>query len=127
MSRGSTAGLRTILRKVGAPVRLDELAVVAVSQVVPRQVAPEIAGGRVIHVRDTEIHRHNITHEPLEIVTALFAAISDLPRLLVVIAGDGGGRPDVTVARNFAAVVEVVKDAELPRQGMLVRCDVFAV
>ena len=93
----------------------------------PRQVAPEIAGRRIVHVGNAEIQRDDVTHAALEVVAALLAAIVDLPGLLVVVAGDGRGGPDVSIAGNFAAVVEVVEDAELPRQLVLVGRDVFAV
>src|SRR5271157_2779855 len=91
------------------------------------QVAPEIAGRRVIDVGNAEVHGDNVTHRPFEVVTALLAAIDDLPRLFGVVAGDGRGGPYVSVAGNFTAVVEVVENAKLPRQLMLVGRDVFAV
>src|SRR5208337_1462853 len=69
----------------------------------------------------------NVAHGSLEVVTALLAAIVDRPGPLVVVGVDGGGGPDVPVAGNFATVVEVVKDAELPRQFVLVGRDVFAI
>src|SRR5271157_3921232 len=127
MVLGCAGGRRAVLLHVFAPPGVHELAVVAVGQVVPGQVPPEIAGRRIIYVGNAEVHRDNVTHGPLEVVTALLAAIDDLPGFLVVVAGDGRGGPYVSVAGNFTAVVEVVENAKLPRQLMLVGRDVLAV
>ena len=93
----------------------------------PRQVAPEISGGGVVDIGNADVHRDDVTHDTLEVVTALLAAIGDLPGLLGVVAGDGRSGPDVPVAGDLAAVVEVVENAELPRQLVLVGRDVFAI
>ena len=92
-----------------------------------RDVVPEKAGGRIVDIRLIVIERIFIGDRALEIVGALLAAIGDLPGFFVVVAGDGGGGPEMAVAGNFSAVVEIVEHAELQRELVLVGRDVGAV
>jgi len=80
--------------------------------VVSRQIVPDETSPGGVDVGFPEFQREFVGDCAAVIVGVLFAAISDLPGLLVVIAGDGGVRPVMAVTRNFAAVVEVVQHAE---------------
>ena len=99
----------------------------AIRDSVLRHVGPEISSAGLVYVGDSLLDRILVSHRALEVVATLAATIRDLPRALGVVAGDGGSRPDVSVARNLAAVVEVVEQPELPRQLMLVRRDVLTI
>ena len=55
------------------------------------------------------------------------ATIADGPGFFDVVGDGGGSGPDVAVARNVAAVVEIVEDAELASELVLVGGDVLAV
>src|SRR5579863_1929619 len=93
----------------------------------PREVAPQISGRRLVHIRHAFLQRNVIARPTLIVVRALLAAVVDLPGLLGVVAGDGRSGPHVPVAGNFAAVVKVVDHAKLPRQLVLVGRDRLAV
>src|ERR1017187_9028580 len=73
------------------------------------------------------IQRILIGHRTLEIIRSLLATVGDLPGLFVVIAGDGRGRPKMSVAGNFSAVVKVIEHAELQGEFVLVGCEVGAI
>jgi hypothetical protein len=110
-----------------APHGGDEFSVDAIGQAAFREVVPEEAGAGIVDVGDSLLQREFIGHAAAGIVGPLLAAIADGPGLLVVVGGGGGGRPDVAVAGNFSAVVEVVEHSELQGQLVLVGRDVFAV
>ena len=90
-------------------------------------VIPNVAGAWLVHVRFIFIERDFIGYTALKIVTALIAAVIDLPSLLIVVAGNRGHRPIMSIARDFAAIVEIVEQAELKRQLVLVRSYIGAV
>src|ERR1700756_3638087 len=110
-----------------APLRIHKFAVVAKANVVAREIVPEKSGVRIVDVGLIVFQRIFIGHLTLEVVSALLAAISDLPSLFVVVGGDRSRGPEMTVTRNFSAIVKVVEHAELQRELVLVGCDVFAV
>ena len=95
----------------------DVLAVVAVGHSVTRQIVEEVSGGGLVDIGNAFVRRDDVADGAFGVVLALDAAIADGPRLLVVIGGDGRHRPGMSVAGDFAAVVEVVEHAELARQG----------
>src|SRR5690348_1708047 len=82
----------------GAPFSIDEFPVVTIGDTVPGNIAPQEAGAGVIDIGLAVVHGIFIGHGALVIVGALFSAIRNLPGALVVVAGDGGCRPDVAVA-----------------------------
>ncbi len=94
---------------------------------VARHVRPDVAGAGLVHVRLALVQRIITRHNPFVIVQALAPSIGDGPSLLRIVAGDGGHRPHVAVAGNFAATVKIIEDAELPRQLVLVGRDLLAV
>src|SRR5579862_2230872 len=96
-----------------SPSRGDELAVVAIAEPVARNVVPDKAGGGIVNIGLVLVKRVLIGNRSAEIIRTFLAAISDLPRVLVIVAGNGGHRPIVSIARNLATVVEIVQDAEL--------------
>ncbi len=110
-----------------APLRIHEFAVVAVGESVVGDVVPEKAGGGIVDIGLIVFERKFVGDGALEIIGSLFAAIGDLPGFFVVVAGDGGGGPEMAVAGNFSAVVEIVEHAELQRQLVLVGRDVGAI
>src|SRR6202034_895066 len=91
-------------------------AVVAIAQSIPRHVVPKKSSGGIIDIRLVVLQRRFVGHRSLKIVGPFLAAVDDLPRLLVVIAGDCRGRPKMAVAGNFSAVVKIIEHAELQRQ-----------
>src|ERR1700687_3810397 len=124
--RGSLLRTRRLALLV-APLRIHKFAVVAKAEVVAREIVPEKSSGRIVGVGLIVFQRIFIGHLTLEVVGALFAAISNLPSLLVVVGGDRCRRPEMTVPRNFSTVVKIVEYAELQRELVLVGCDVLAV
>src|SRR5204862_4418632 len=50
-----------------------------------------------------------------------------LPFFLLVVPGDGGTRPNVSVSRNFSAVIEVIEHTELPGQLVFIGSALFAI
>ena len=91
------------------------------------EIVPEVAGAGSVHIGFTLLQRKFIGDRALVIVGAFLAAIGDLPGLLVVVAGDGGVRPVVAVARDFAAVIKIVQHSELQSQLVQVGSDIRAV
>ena len=94
---------------------------------IAREIVPEISRGRIVDVGLIVLERIFVRVLSLEIVGALLAAIGDLPGLLVVVGGDGGSGPEMAVAGNFSAIVEIVEDAELQGEFVLVGSDIGAV
>src|ERR1700733_6292896 len=87
---------RSLLRGRGlaelvAPFGVHVFAVVAVGESVAGDVIPKIAGGRIIDIGLVVIEGVFIGDRALEVVGTLFAAVGNLPGLLIVIAGDGRG------------------------------------
>ena len=68
-----------------------------------------------------------IGYRSLVIVGPFLAAICDLPGLLIVVTGDGSTRPNVSISRNFSAVIEVIEHTELPGQLVFIGSDLFAI
>ena len=99
----------------------------AIRKAVARDVSPKVAGAGLIDVRNALAERQGLVDTAFEIVGALFASVSDRPDQLGVITGDSSGRPDVTVAGDFPAVVEVIEHAELAGQLVLVGRDGLAI
>src|SRR5260370_35825895 len=87
----------------------------------------EEEGGGMVYGGDSLLEGKFCSDAAAGIISALFAAIADGPRLLVVVAGGRGRRPGVAVAGNFSAVVEIVEHAELQRQLVLVGRDVGSI
>ena len=98
-----------------------------ISYAVAGEVPPQVPGAGLVHIGDLFLNGITLIDHAFVVVSALFAAIADLPGLLGVIAGDGSIRPNVSIARDFPAVIKVVEDAELARQRMLVRSDLLTV
>src|SRR5207237_10391809 len=90
-------------------------------------VIPEKPSGRIIDIGQVVVEHVFVSNRAPEIVGALFAPIIDLPGLLVIVTGDGGGGPEMTITGDFPAVVEVIQHAELQRQLMLVGRDIPTV
>ena len=119
-------GARRLARFV-APHSIHEFAVVAIGQTMAGDVVPEEAGAGIIDIGLVVLEGKLVGDRALEVIGALFAAVGDLPGFFVVVAGDGGGGPEMSVAGNFSAVVKIVEHAELQGQLVLVRRDVGAV
>src|SRR5208282_5850676 len=120
--------LRRRLRALApAPHRSDEFSVDAIGETFFRQVIPEETSARIVDVGDSLLERKFFGHAAAGIIGTLFAAIADRPSLLVVVGGSGSGRPEVAVAGNLSAVVEIIEHSELQRELVLVRRDVSAV
>ena len=105
-----------VFRQQFAPDGFDELSVITIADALVRSVVPKIPGRGIVHVWFVQIERVLVSDLALVVVGAFLAAVGDLPCLFVVIAGDGGSRPLVAVARHFTAVIEVVEDSKLQRQ-----------
>ena len=90
-------------------------------------VVPEKASRGVVYVRFANFQGIFVGYRALIVIYSFFATISDLPGLFVVIASDCRGRPIVPIARDLAAVIEVVEHTELQRQLVFVGSDVSAV
>src|SRR4029077_68381 len=91
------------------------------------EVVPKKSGGGIVNVGLIVFERNLFGDAATEVIGAFVAAVGDLPGLFVVVAGDGRGGPEVAVAGNFSAVVEIVEHAELQGQLVLVGCDVGTV
>ena len=124
--RSSLLGACGLARFV-APHSVYEFAVVAIGQAMAGEVVPEKAGAGIVDIGLVVVEGKFIGDCALEVVGAFFAAVGDLPGFFVVVAGDGGSRPEMAVAGNFSAVVEIVEHAELQSQFVLVGRDVGAV
>src|SRR5262249_19373020 len=81
-----------------APDCRDELAVVAIGNVMARQVIPDEACCWFIDVGLAIFDGKFICHCAAKIIGAFATAIADLPSLLVVVAGDGGHGPHMAIA-----------------------------
>src|SRR5580700_3874907 len=90
-----------------APLRVYELSVVAEADVIASKVVPQKAGCGIVYVRHVEIERKLVGHLSLKIVGAFFAAISDLPGFLVVVGSNRRGGPEMAIAGDLPAVVEI--------------------
>src|SRR5215469_1046485 len=126
------AGGSTLLRSrrfdlLIAPQGIHKFAIDAEAQVIARQIVPEETGGGIVHVGNVVVERKLVSVLSLKIVGAFFAAVRDLPRLLVIIGGDRCRRPDMSIAGNFSTVVEIVEYAELQCELVLVGRDVCTV
>src|SRR5208337_3421011 len=110
-----------------APHGGDELSVDAIAEAAVGEVIPEETGAGVIDVGDSLLERKLFGDGAAGVVGSLFAAIADGPRLLVVVGGSRSSRPDVAVAGDLSAVVEIVEHSELERELVLVGSDVFAI
>ena len=91
------------------------------------EIVPKIASAGSIDVGLALFERKFIGHGATVIVSVLLAAISDLPGLLVVVAGNGRVRPIVSVAGDFSAVVKIVQHPKLQSQLVQVGRHVSAV
>src|SRR5258708_25636504 len=87
------------------PLGVHIFAVITVSQAVLRKIIPEKTCRGIVDVGLIMFQRIFVRNLPLKIVSALFSAIGDLPRFLVVVAGDRRRRPEMHVAGDFSAVV----------------------
>src|SRR5262249_6897560 len=94
-----------------APHRVHELAIDTKAHRIAREVIADKSGHGIIHIGNVVVDRILVGIQSLEVVGALLAAISDLPGLLVVVGRDRGGGPNVSVARNFPAVVKVIENS----------------
>src|ERR1700686_32888 len=99
----------------------------AIAQAAAGEVVPEKARSGVVNVGDSLLERILFGHASAGVVGTLFTAIADGPRLLVVVGGGGSGRPDVSVAGNFAAVIKIIEPSELQGELVLVGRNVSAV
>src|SRR5580692_4687988 len=68
-----------------APFRVHEFAVVTKADMVAREVIPEETGGRIVDVGLIVLQRKFVGNLTLKIVSALLAAVGDLPGLFVVV------------------------------------------
>src|SRR5581483_11623656 len=110
-----------------APVADDEFAVVSIGDATSGEILPKEAAGGLTRIGQAVLGGDAVQERAFGIVAVLVAAVGDGPGLLDIV-GDGGGiGPDVAVTGNVATVVEIIEDAELSRQSMLVGSDVFAV
>ena len=110
-----------------APARHDVFAVVAITDAVRGEILPEIAAGRLAGVGQFVFHGNSFQKFAFGVVGMFVAAIADGNGLGDVIGNGRRSGPDVAVAGNFAAIVEVVEHAKLLGQRVLVRSDVRAI
>src|ERR1700683_1095927 len=83
------------------------------------EVVPKEAGPGIVDIGLIVFERIFVGDGAPEVVGAFVAAVGDLPGFFVVVAGNGGCGPDVAVAGDFSAVIEVVEDAELAGGGVV--------
>src|SRR5579864_2449153 len=127
LSRGSPLlGLRRLPASI-APLGIHELSVNSKVHVIAVQIVPEKTCARIVHVRLIVVQGVLVGDLALEIIRALFASVSNLPGLLVVIGSNRRRGPDVAVARDFSTVIEIIEYPELQREFVLVGSDVLAV
>ena len=124
---GWAGNRRLALPATIAPFGKHEFAVIAVRHSVPLGIGPKVAGAGLIDVGLALLQGNAVPHHTLVIVRVLFAAVANLPGLFGVVAGDGRHRPNVTISGNLAAVIEVVQNAELASQLMLVGRNGFPI
>src|ERR1700683_5053648 len=91
------------------------------------EVVPKEAGPGIVDIGLIVFERIFVGDGAPEVVGAFVAAGGDLPGFFVVVAGNGGCGPDVGVAGDFSPVLEVVEDAELAGELVLVGRDVCPV
>src|SRR5271157_1454406 len=134
--RARTGDTRDLRRAAGskisrwngiAPSRDDELAVVTIGNAVPSEILPEEATGGLACIREFVLRGDAAEELAFGIVGMLAPAIGDGPGFLDIVGDGSGSGPDVAVAGDVTAIVEIVENAELPGQGMLIGSDVFAV
>ena len=94
---------------------------------IAREIIPNEAGEGIVNIRQIVLERKFVCVLPLEIVRTFLSAICDLPGFFVVVRCNRCCRPNVAVARNFAAIVEVVENTELQCELVLVGRDVLPV
>src|SRR6185312_11797378 len=109
-----------------APDGCHELAIMPVGKAVASQIAPQISGFRFIDVGLILLQRKIAGDLAFIVVGTLVAAIGNLPGLLRVVGGNAGGGPDMAITGDLAAVIEVIENAELAGQGVLVGGNVLA-
>src|SRR5689334_22858561 len=109
-----------------AKLRRDVFAVMAVRDVMPCKVGPEVSGGRFVHVRNVFLNGIALVDYAFVVIGSFFTAICDLPGLFGVVARNRGVRPDVAITGNLSTVIEVVEHAELAREFVLVWTNVFS-
>src|SRR5579859_601081 len=124
LRRGS--GVRVCMVSV-APLRIYKLPINAKTYMITSEVVPENSCARIVHVGLIVVERKFFGDLALKVVGALLAAVGDLPCFFVVVGGDRCSGPDVSVAGDLSAVVEIVEHAKLSRQCVLIGRDVFAV
>src|ERR1700739_657036 len=99
----------------------------AIGNSVLREILPEVAAGGFTSVRQIIVRGNAVEEFAFGVVGMLVAAISDRPGFLDVVGDGGRGRPNVAITGDVTAVVEIVEDAKLPGEFVLVRGDVFAI
>src|SRR4051812_27583092 len=82
----------------------DVFTVMAIGHFVLRQVRPQVTRARLVYVGNAQLERKIVSHLAFVVVGSLPSAVSDLPGLLGVVAGDRRVRPDVPVAGDFAGI-----------------------
>ena len=92
-----------------------------------RKVFPEITTGGLSRIGHFIFDGNPAQQRAFGIVSVFVAAIADGPSLRDVVGNGGRGGPDVSVAGDIAAIVEIVQDPELAREFVLIRGDVSTV
>ena len=110
-----------------APAADDEFAVVAIGDSVVSEIFPEEAAGRFACVGEIVFDSDAGQKSAFRIVGVLFASIADGPGFFDIIGDGSRVGPDVAVAGDIATIVEIVEDAELASESVLIGRDVFAV
>src|SRR5206468_5008725 len=110
-----------------APFSFDKFAIIAVSEIVASDVIPEKASRGVVYIRFANFQWIFVGYRALIVIYSLFATINDLPGFFVVVAINCRGRPIVPIARDLAAVIEIIEHTELQGELVLVRRDVGTV
>ena len=118
---------QSFLLLVVAPPADNIFAVMAIRNFVLGEVFPKIAAGRLAGVRNFVFDGDPPKQGALGVVGVLLTAIADGPSLGDVVGNRRGGRPDVAITRDIAAVIEIIENAELASELVLVGSDVLAV
>ena len=99
----------------------------AISDVVFGKVLPEKAAGGFSGIGQFVLCGNAEKKFAFGVVGVFTGTVADGPGFLDVVGDGGGSGPDVAIAGDVAAVVEVVEDAELAGEFVLIRGDVFTV
>jgi len=75
---------------------------VAVGEMMPRDIPPQVPSPGLIDISDASLHWDLVRNGTLEVVRALRTAVINGPDAFGVIARDRRGRPNMAVAADLA-------------------------